>query len=192
MSGASATAPILAVTFLGGAKLRTLVWAKQISEAAGSRIVGSTLLIIQELKNFILVVALIDKPDMLGCDAALPVDDEVRRKGIDTAVKLRHFLSADHDAVVDLVRGDVGPDRLPSVIVEGDAQHGEVAVLIFLLELDEPGDLNLAGSAPGGPEVQQHDFSAIVRQVDGRSASVRERESGRRLAVLVGLHSGVG
>ncbi len=111
---------------------------------------------------------------MLGCDAALAVDDEGRGKRIDAAVKLRHFLGADHDAVVDLVSGDVGAHRLPSVIVEGDAQDSEVAVLIFLFELDEPGDLNLAWPAPGGPEVEQNDFPAIIRQADGSSALVGE------------------
>lgn len=149
-------------------------------------------MIIQEFENFILIVALVDQSDMLGCDAALAVDDKGGGKRIDAAIQLRHFLGADHDTVIDLVRRDVRPHRLPSVIVEGDSQDGEIAVLIFLLELDEPGDLDFAGSTPGGPKVQQNDFSAIIREGDSSSTGVSERKTRRRLTVFVGLHGGVG
>jgi hypothetical protein len=131
-------------------------------------------LIVQEFEDFILIIVLIDQSDMLGRDAALTVDDKGRRKRINAAIKLRHFLGADHNAVVDLVRGDVWPDRLPSVIVERDSQDGEIAVLILLFELDEPGDLDFAGSSPSGPEVQQDDFSSILGQANRSSAGVGE------------------
>jgi hypothetical protein len=49
-------------------------------------------------------------------------------------------------------------------------------ILVLLFEVDEPRNLDLAGSAPRRPEVQQHHFAAIVRELHGSAVGVLQRE----------------
>ena len=44
--------------------------------ARRSRIARSALLVVQELENFIPVVAFVDQTDVLGCDAPLAVENK--------------------------------------------------------------------------------------------------------------------
>ena len=74
------------------------------------------------------------------------------------------------------MRSDIGPDRLPSVIVHGNSQDGETLILILFLELYEPRDLRLAWAAPGGPEVDQHNFAEIIGKIHSVSIGILQRE----------------
>ena len=71
---------------------------------------------------------------------------------------------------------------------------------ILLLEFDEPGSLNLAGSAPGGPEVelnrlalvagQRNLFAAEIGQREGRGFFAYERRREVRRAIRAGGDEG--
>src|SRR5215469_3642239 len=95
-------------------------------------------------------------------NASVAIDEKRSRQRIDAAVQLGDLLGSDQDAVVDFSALDIGLHGGPSVVVQRYAEHGELAILVILLKIHEPGDFDLAGTAPGGPEVQQHDLAAEV------------------------------
>ena len=53
------------------------------------------------------------------------------------------------------------PDGLRR-IVDGHADDHQPALLVAVEELDEAGNLDTAGSAPGGPEVQHDNLAGVV------------------------------
>jgi len=63
------------------------------------------------------------------------------------------------------------------VFVDADGDDGQVGPVV--VELEERRRFLNAGSAPGGPEIKQDDFAAIVGQAD-RGASVGDGEVRRR------------
>ena len=65
---------------------------------------------------------------------------------------------AQDDAVIDLALVEIRLDDSPSLVVHCHAEHRESAILVLLLEVDEPRDLDLARTAPGRPEIQEDDF----------------------------------
>lgn len=74
------------------------------------------------------------------------------------------------------------------VLVNADGENDEV--WIVAVELEKRGDFFNAGSAPGGPEVEQYDFAAIAGEMD-RSAAVGDGEVGCDFAGLRGMGSAV-
>ena len=66
-----------------------------------------------------------------------------------------------------------------------DADHRETLALIFVLEFHEPGHLLDAAMAPSGPEVEQHDFAFVAREVDGSAFGIFASEIGRWLSGIV-------
>src|SRR5262249_41596213 len=95
--------------------------------------------------------------------------------------ELAGHVVADHDAVVELVFLDVFANAVPAVVIHGNAQHRELLILEPALEIDEPGDLDLAGSAPRRPEIQQDDLAEIVGQMYGLTVGILEGEVGAGL-----------
>ena len=91
---------------------------------------------------------------MYGGDSAVPVDQKGGRESLDAAEHVGGGVVAHHDAIVDSHVVDERLDGVPSIVVHGDAQHGETLVFVFALEIHEPWDLDLAGAAIGGPEIQ--------------------------------------
>ena len=77
--------------------------------------------------------------------------------------------------------------HFPTFIVHGNAQHREALVLVPALEVHEPGNLDLARAAPGGPEIQQHHFTAIIREANGLAVHILQRKIRGLMAVLVRL-----
>ena len=51
----------------------------------------------------------------------------------------------------------------------------------MVVEFDEPGSFNLAGAAPGGPEVDEHGLALVAGEGDFFTVQIGEREVGRRL-----------
>src|SRR5579864_8506944 len=94
---------------------------------------------------------------MNGCDPTLPVNDECCRQRKYSSVKFRQLVITYRRAIVHLVRLYEGLNCLPAIVIHRDAQHGKTAVPIHLLELDEPRNLDLAGTAPSGPEIEKYD-----------------------------------
>ena len=91
---------------------------------------------------------------MNGGDAPLPIDDERGGERIDPAVKVRHLVVAQQDAVIDAGFGDEGLYGLPAVLIHRYPQDRKPLPFVLALELDEPGNLDPAGIAPGGPKIQ--------------------------------------
>ena len=124
---------------------------------------------------------------MNGCNFALAINQEGCWKGIDSAVELRCLIIADQNAVIHFETGEKGLDDFPAFIVHGDADYGEPFSLMLPLKFLEPGNLDLARATPGSPEIEEHDFAAIVREVDELAVRILEGEIGRFVPVFVGL-----
>src|SRR5207245_2525698 len=97
-------------------------------------------------------------------DSAFPVDEECGRQRIDTAVQIGGRVIALLDPVVDRQLRDERLDDGPSLLVHGYSHDGEAMVFIVAFEFDEPGNLDLAWTAPSGPEIEQHHFAFVIGQ----------------------------
>src|SRR5579863_10444746 len=69
-----------------------------------------------------------------------------------------------------------------AVLVQRDTDHFKSLWAVFLLELYKPGYFNDARSAPGGPEIYQHDFILEIRHVDFSAIEVGQFEVSGGLA----------
>jgi len=74
------------------------------------------------------------------------------------------------------------------IFVDADGEDGKA--WLVLVELEERGKFYDAGSAPGGPEVEQNHMAAIVGEVDGGLA-VGDSEVGGFLAYLAGMYTAI-
>jgi hypothetical protein len=61
------------------------------------------------------------------------------------------------------------------VLVGGDAKHHAIAWLDIFVEVVETGRFFLAGRTPGGPEIQDDDFTAEVRKADWLAGEVQRK-----------------
>ncbi len=105
--------------------------------------------------------------DELAADVAVSVDD-VGFGDLDGAVERVDLLvgvtnGADVDVMLD---EEAAIDVV--VLIHADGDDGELGH--FLLEGEEAGEFFDAGSAEGGPEVEDHDFAAEFCEVDGLGA----------------------
>src|SRR3984957_5270181 len=131
---------------------------------------------VQQPQNLILVSALARQANMLGGDPALAVDEKRSWEGFNAAVHLCDGAVTKHDRVVHRLPPKVGLHRPPTVVIHGHTQHGEARVLVRILELDEPGNLDFAGTAPGRPKIEQNNFSPVIGKLDSRSICIRHAE----------------
>jgi len=122
---------------------------------------------------------------MNGRDLSLAIEQQRGRQRIQPPIEVSGFRIAQNDAIVDLHVLDVRLHHVPTILVHGNAQHGEAPILKLLFNLDEPGDLDLARPAPGGPEIEQHDFAFVIAQVDGFAVGILESKVRRRFAILL-------
>jgi hypothetical protein len=88
------------------------------------------------------------------------------RKVVGRASAVAHggVLVADDDRIRDLLHLNEGPHHLRAGLIEGDPEHDEAALAEFLGQLLEVGHLHAAGTAPGGPEIEQDDLAAEVAE----------------------------
>src|SRR5580698_652348 len=110
------------------------------------------------------------------CNFALPVDQQRGGQRVKPAVRGTDIIVAEKDTVVHLAILDVGLNNGPTIFVHGDAEHGKTLVLELPFEIDKPGDLDLAGAAPGGPEIQQYDLALVVGGMNGLTVGVFQAE----------------
>ena len=96
--------------------------------------------------------------------AALPVNDKSCGQRFHTAILIRQRFVANHNRIGNLVLRKVRPNHLPTLIVHGHTQRRKSAGFVLLLEFVEPRNLNLAGSTPGCPKIEQHHFTFVVAQ----------------------------
>src|SRR5271166_1452341 len=73
---------------------------------------------------------------------------------------------ADGDQV-DVTAGEEAAVRV-GIFVDADGKDGQIGLVV--VELEERRQLDDAGLAPGGPEVEQHDLASIVGEVNGGGA----------------------
>jgi hypothetical protein len=122
---------------------------------------------------------------------AVAIDEEGDGDAVDASVLAAELGIAHHDRVVEAHPGDEGADGAFSV-VDGDTDNLQAAGAVLLLPLDEAGNLEAAGRAPGGPEIEQNHFAAETGEIDAgalkigagklRSGVVDERALGVRCA----------
>jgi hypothetical protein len=120
---------------------------------------------------------------MYRSDPAVAVDHKRSRKRFHSAILIARLVVAEHNAIVDLFLRDEWTNHFPSIVVHGNTDNGEATILVFALEFSEPGNLDPARAAPGGPEVEQHDLASIIGEVNDLAVGILEREIGSSLAV---------
>ena len=128
---------------------------------------------------------------MGGGDAAIAVNNKSGRQRFDATVHIGGVIVAQHHPVVHFQVFQEGLHHRPAVVIHGDAQHGESAILLLLLELGEPGNFEAARTAPRGPEIEHHHFAAIVGEMHSAPIHVFQSKVWRHLAAR-GVLSGIG
>jgi len=106
---------------------------------------------------------------VLFADLALAVDQEGDGEAEDSAVLLADFCVAHDDRVIHFELLGEGGDGVGGV-VHGDADDLESLRGVFVLQVDEVWDLGAARFAPGGPEIEEDDFAAVVGEFEGRTS----------------------
>src|SRR5690242_8494974 len=113
------------------------------------------LLLAKKALNFFEVFIFTSQTDVRWkCHFSLSIDEKRSGQRFHAAVKLANRIVAQQDAIIHLVSGHIGLDRVPAVFVHGNADDGEPPRFILLLEFDEPGNFESAGAAPGSPKVE--------------------------------------
>ena len=77
------------------------------------------------------------------------------------------------------------------VVLGVDAEDLKALGGVLLFEVDEPGSFQLAGAAPGGPEVDEEGLAFVVGEGDLFAGEVLKGEGGRLLAEERGLGVGL-
>src|SRR5713101_2785018 len=136
----------------------------------------------EERADFGFVKNRVVKAFVLLHDAALGIEHERSRKRGDAPVLGADLVGGKRDRIIDAEFGDKFPDGVLIVIINDEAENLQ-AVLVFILERDEVRDFGAAGSAPGGPEIQEEHFAARAREGDGFSIKAIQLEIGCGLGV---------
>lgn len=115
-----------------------------------------------------------------GPDATMRIDEECDRQAINSTEGLAGVGGADDERIIDF---ELCCDSLSlwHFIVHVDADDLESATVLGL-PLREGRHFCLAGCAPGGPEVEENNFSAILSQTDGFVMEILQGEGRRRMA----------
>src|SRR5213080_750718 len=98
---------------------------------------------------------------------------------------LRELLAVHVEAFLGGIRGDL----VVAFIVHIHAKDGEAFRRVLLLHFNEPGDFHLAGFAPRGPEIHQHDFAFVLAEGNFFAVEVLESHFGHRSVGRVGLRN---
>src|SRR5258707_15636723 len=129
-------------------------------------------------------------------DFAVATDEEAGGISEQAAEFVGDFVAAQDDRIVhrkllavdgEALLSEEGDHRALAVFVHGDAQDGEALGGVLLLHFDEPGNLDVAGFAPGGPEIDEDDGALVLRERDLVAVEVFEFDFGSGLAVNLGV-----
>jgi hypothetical protein len=129
---------------------------------------------------------------MNGSNASVAVDHKRGRQRFETAVQIARFVVAKQYAIVDFSSFDERRDRFPAIVVHRDSEDFEAAVFVLTLKFREPRDLDYAGAAPSGPEIEHHHFAPIVGQMNHLAVRILQSEIGRVPALAVFLDDRAG
>src|SRR5712692_8592806 len=154
---------------------------KEVCRRAGHKLVGldRLALLLQQLNNGLNALGLrpVTWPDNLLPEHAALINDVRLRHAhqLIPLVGLAPGIREDRERQFQILdeRRDVFRRRDP---VHADGQHDEVLLLEVFPEHLHRGHLFLAGLAPGGPEVQEDDLAAIVRQLLLFPLEIRQAE----------------
>lgn len=124
----------------------------------------------------------LDDAGVADGDAAFPVDEQGKRHRFQVEA-IAEGLVADDDGVLHAFLLGKGADQLRAAVVHGDTDDGEAVLPVLPVEVDVPGQLDLAAAAPGSPEVEQDDLATEARESDGLAVEVGESEVGGGLSV---------
>src|SRR5215467_11433875 len=95
-------------------------------------------------------------------ELAVPTDKERRWQHADAAVTLPYRFFSQQYGIVDIHRFYKLRDVFGRRVILGDAHNLQPLRPVLFLQLDEPRHLDLARSAPCGPEVKQHRLAAEI------------------------------
>ncbi len=126
---------------------------------------------------------------MSGGNAPTAINQKGSRERFNAAVLIGSLRVGDHHAVINFIVFQERLNDLPPLFVLGDTEHGEALILLILFEFGKPGDLDFAGTAPGGPEIEDNYFSPVIGKMDSVSIAVFEGEVRRDLSALVSTHA---
>ena len=115
--------------------------------------------------------------DVFFLDAAFAIEEEGDGQSQNASVFLADFGVAHDDRVVHFELLVETGDGVGSV-VHGDADDLESLIAILVLETDEERRFYATRLAPCRPEVEEHDLSAIVGELERRAGKLRESEVG--------------
>ena len=120
----------------------------------------------------------------LPLNPALTVDKEGRRNSLDltepgkSAVSLKYFFAPHHIDIFNAFSVQKPLDFPGADAIERDPDYREPLISIFPEQFIQVGNPLLAGGAPGGPEIQNDNLSAEVRQMDLFSVQGGQGEEG--------------
>lgn len=101
--------------------------------------------------------------DEFAADEALAINDVGFRPHVGVEEFRRGLVGvADRDQIHMMAQDEAAVGA--GIVVDADGQDGEVRVVV--VELQQRGQFFDAGGAFAPPEIQEHDFTAIVGQVD--------------------------
>src|SRR5260370_26907992 len=108
-------------------------------------------------------------------DFAVATDEEASGITEQAAELVGDFVVANDDGIVhrkllavhgEAFLGEKRNDRGFAFLIHGDAEHGKSFRGVFLLHFDEPGNLDVAGLAPGSPEIDEDDSALVLCERD--------------------------
>src|SRR5467141_845388 len=120
----------------GAGRLRTVLpCARKEGESAVSRIAKIGARRIEHAYDVILEILFAPvETNMHRGDLSLAVDQKRSRQRVDSAINISHLLIAHQNAIVDFHLLEIRLHRTPTVLIHGDTNYGETAVLELLLE----------------------------------------------------------
>lgn len=125
--------------------------------------------------------------EFAGDDLAVAVHKKCRGQHADAAIAVGDRVFADQNGVIDAhILGKFG-DIVGAGIVHGYTDDLESVGAVFLLQLDKPGHLDLAGPAVSRPEIEQNGLAAQVREFDVLAVERGEFKVGREIADQLSL-----
>src|SRR5713226_626526 len=123
---------------------------------------------------------------------AVAIDEEAGGITEKAAEFVGDFVAAQNDGIVhrkllavdvEAFLGEEGDDRALAIFVHGHAHDRESLRGVLLLHFDEPGNLDVTGFTPGGPEIDEDDGALVLRESDVFAIEIFECDFGGGLAV---------
>src|SRR5712692_6630226 len=102
-------------------------------------------------------------------------------RGLDATVGVTDVLLPKKDEIVNAQIVSKLGDLVLAGAVHGDANHLKTLRPVLLLQLLKPAHLDLAGLAPGCPEIQKHGLAVEVRKAHSCAVERFQREVGCHL-----------